>query len=91
MELERMPIDLLETEYFRLMNLMECTDYGVSSDVLIMVERALDSKLTAEKETFDCEVYDEHQKALLEKDLEDMDAYIEYCEECARFYEGYLN
>ena len=90
MELERMPIDLLETEYFRLMNLSELTDYVVGG-ALTIVERALDSKLAAEKETFDCEVYDEYQKALLEKDLEDMDAYIEYCEECARLYEGYLN
>lgn len=90
MELERMPIDLLETEYFRLMNLSELTDYDVGG-ALTIVERALDSKLAAEKETFDCEVYDEYQKALLEKDLEDMDAYIEYCEECARLYEGYLN
>lgn len=77
MELERMPIDLLETEYFRLMNLSELTDYDVGG-ALTIVERALDSKLAAEKETFDCEVYDEYQKALLEKDLEDMDAYIEY-------------
>ena len=85
-----MPIDILETEYFRLMNLSELTDYDVGG-ALTIVERALDSILAAEKETFDCEVYDEFQKALLEKDLEDMDAYIEYCEECARLYEGYLN